>query len=140
LITPSKAYVVVDSNLSAGAKIAQSCHALVELVRHEPEMAQLWNEGPNVLIVLEADHGTLYSKFVELIPSAGVHEFCEPDFHGKMTAFGVFNEGAHVNVPLSELSLSRSKNFVAEWKARRRENKMRGHLPGTESSTHIGSR
>ena len=48
-----KLYIVVDSALEPGPKVAQACHALAEYLFLFPEKARTWHESSNTLVILE---------------------------------------------------------------------------------------
>lgn len=114
-------YVVVDEKLSAGAKIAQSGHALVEFGRTRPDLIEHWQTEGNTLIVLEGDESALLRVWTwALKRGSGASMFQEPDFNKAVTAVAVYCEPGILTFPLAK-----SKGAYGERKARKREAKMR---------------
>jgi hypothetical protein len=81
-----KLYVVVDSALKSGLKIAQACHAMRSFAAKYPELELDWYQNSNNIVVLEHPDVLSLSDFLQ---SKGfkVARFHEPDQDGAMTGF-----------------------------------------------------
>lgn len=100
-----KLYVVTRSDLSPGARCAQSCHAIRLFAEEHPEADREWYRGSNNLVVLEAENegallGLAAKARSESIPAV---EFREPDFADAVTAIAVGGEAGRF---LSSLPLA----------------------------------
>lgn len=129
---PARMYVIVDKKLSSGAKAAQAGHALMNYSYYHPEVTARWQDEGNVLIILQTDRGSLQFfydfLFAEDFPS-GV--FFEPDFNYDLTAVAVIGN-SDIRPLLTGVPLAKSQGPWGEWKARRRENKMRKEIGITD--------
>lgn len=86
-----KLYVITRADLSAGARCAQSCHALRLFAEEHPDADREWYRASNNLVVLEAqDEGALLGLAAKA-KSLGVpaSEFREPDFADAVTAIAL---------------------------------------------------
>jgi peptidyl-tRNA hydrolase len=100
-----KLYIVTRSNLPAGARAAQSCHALRAFSEKHPEIDRLWYKTSNNLVVLEApDEQSLYALHLRARTQGIPHAvFREPDFDNAITALALSPEARKLvsNLPLA---------------------------------------
>lgn len=86
-----KLYIVVRSDLPAGAQCAQACHALRAFVAAHPTIDREWFETSNNLVVLQApgldDVARLLRRAQgDSLPVAAFHE---DDMGGELTAIAL---------------------------------------------------
>lgn len=84
-------YVVTRADLSPGAQIAQSCHALRAFVEKHPELDQAWHRaGGNLVCLSVPDERELYNLLYDAdsldLALAG---FCEEDLGNQLTALAL---------------------------------------------------
>jgi peptidyl-tRNA hydrolase len=98
-------YVVVRSDLAAGAQLAQSCHALSSFAHLYRAQHDAWQAGEQNLVVLSvADENALGELLrVAMASGAKAAAFHEPDFGNELTAFAVSGDAARL---LSSLPLA----------------------------------
>lgn len=87
----SKLYIIVRSDLPAGAQVAQSCHAIRLFGAQHPEVDEEWYQHSNNLVCLQVPD---LSALLELADQAelGGHlhsVFREPDFGDEPTAMAL---------------------------------------------------
>jgi peptidyl-tRNA hydrolase len=83
-----KLYIVTRSDLSPGARCAQSCHAIRLFAEEHPDADREWYRGSNNLVVLEAENEGALMGLAAKARSEGIaaSEFREPDFADAVTA------------------------------------------------------
>lgn len=86
-----KLYVVVRSDLPAGAQCAQACHGLRAFVAAHPEEDKRWYEQSNNLVILEVADESALEQLADRCSAADVScsRFHEPDFKDSLTAVAV---------------------------------------------------
>ena len=84
-----KLYLVSRSDLPAGLRAAQLCHALREFVAHHPEHDLNWYLSSNTLVLLEARDELELKELLERLQQHPTAAFHEPDLGGSLTAFAV---------------------------------------------------
>lgn len=100
-----KLYIVCRNDLSPGAQVAQSCHALAEFARWHPELFNAWmTPDQHNIVCLSASQEELDRVFPllwdEQIPVARFHE---SDLGAELTALAVAESGSKL---LSHLPLA----------------------------------
>lgn len=101
-----KLYVVTRADLSPGAIVAQSCHAVSAFAVRFPEEHRAWHaEGQNLVVLAALDEKRLGGKMGRLEDVHGIPcvAFYEPDLEGALTAFSVSDVAAKY---LSQLPLA----------------------------------
>lgn len=100
-------YVVTRKDLSPGARLAQSCHALRQFSAEHPELDKDWFETSNYLVCLEAECELELNYFVDVAESKGIRYsvFREPDLDNQLTAV-TFEPGDITRRMLSRLPLA----------------------------------
>lgn len=100
-----KLYIVTRSDLSPGARCAQSCHAMRLFSAEHPEPDRAWYVGSNNLVVLEAENEGALMALAAKARSEGIpaSEFREPDFADAVTAVAL---GGAMSRYLSSLPLA----------------------------------
>jgi len=77
----------VRKDLSPGAKIAQSCHALINFREQHELLAKQWIKNSNYIIILEADLNIIYDLLSNAEKYSIVHSwFNEPDMNNEITS------------------------------------------------------
>ncbi len=83
-----KLYVMVDSGLSSGLKMAQACHALRLFGDEHSEIELEWYKGSSNIVVLEHDEVGEVARELESLGYL-VSRFHEPDLDNLLTAICV---------------------------------------------------
>ena len=100
-----KLYVVVRADLSPGAQVAQSCHALRLFVSEHPEIDRRWFETSNNLVCLKtANEQTLVALADQARDRSVARSLVrEPDFDDSATALTIEPAGQSLvsNLPLA---------------------------------------
>lgn len=96
-------YVIVDSALKAGLKMAQSIHAFQSFADEYPDLHHSWFKNSNNIVVLETDELDLWAKKMEQLDLSH-STFREPDLADQLTAICVEPAGKR---HLRKLSLAR---------------------------------
>lgn len=83
-----KLFVIVQSALSAGLKIAQALHAFRQFVESYPHLEGYWFKEHNNIVVLQSED---LSSLAERLETEGfrISKFCEPDLNDTLTAICV---------------------------------------------------
>jgi hypothetical protein len=80
-----KLYIIVDSSLSPGLKMAQGIHASKLFEREYPELEQQWYEESNNIVVLEHEDLVDVARELEQL-GYKLSRFHEPDLDDALTA------------------------------------------------------
>src|SRR5512143_886940 len=107
-----KLFVIVRSDLPAGAQAVQSVHAALQFSFLYPEQLGPWNKASNNIALLQISDETKLSELFAKANDAAVagrniyfSAFCEPDFDDQMTAVCLFGADAHRLVSSLPLAL-----------------------------------
>ena len=101
-----KLYVVTRSNLSPGAIVAQSCHAVSAFAVRFPDEHRAWHaHGQNLVVLAAHDESALdwLMRALEGVQQIPCVAFFEPDLDNALTAFAVSDRAAKL---LSQLPLA----------------------------------
>lgn len=100
-----KLYIVTRSDLSPGARLAQSAHAAIAFVLAFPESSRTWHDSSNNLVILEAPSEDALQGLAARAAKAGVPcvTFQEPDMGGTTTAVALGRDAARLvsSLPLA---------------------------------------
>lgn len=100
-----KLYIITRSDLPAGARAAQACHAMRQWSQDCREDDAVWFAESNTLVLLETADETALEALLSRARAAGVAnaEFREPDFQDALTAIAIGWTGARLvsNLPLA---------------------------------------
>jgi peptidyl-tRNA hydrolase len=98
-------YIVVRSDLPAGAQLAQACHALGAFEAEHRDLYRAWHAGENNLVVLSVPTDLELSALIGRAKEAHVPHatFREPDFDGALTGVAL---GASAKKLVSQLPLA----------------------------------
>jgi hypothetical protein len=98
-------YVIVRADLSAGAQLAQSCHAVSAFAYRYRVEHDAWQANDQNLVVLSVENESALGELLCVVAGSGakVAAFHEPDFGNQLTAFAVSGEAARL---LSSLPLA----------------------------------
>lgn len=90
-----KMYVIVRSDLPAGALCAQACHGLRAFIAAHPEVDRRWYEESNNLVILEIPDEAALEQLASRCEDAGTPyaRFHEPDFGDTLTAVAIAPTG-----------------------------------------------
>lgn len=104
-----KLYIVVRSDLSPGAQMAQSVHAFREFVEEHPEIEYDWYKNSNTIVILAANDEQHLMELEQAGKSLGlkISKFREPDMNHQVTSI-VFEPGQKTSEFLSTLKLAGS--------------------------------
>lgn len=93
-----KFYVIVRADLSPGAQIAQSCHAVVAFANEHRGIHDHWRDTSNVIVCLQVhDEASLLALAREASVRGCEHAvFREPDFGNAATAVALAPSGAEI--------------------------------------------
>ena len=86
-----KLYIITRSDLPAGARAAQACHAMRQWSADQPEEDRTWFEDSNTLVLLEApDEPALEALLGRARDKDVPHAvFREPDLQDALTAVAI---------------------------------------------------
>lgn len=86
MATHQKLYIVIQSNLKAGMKIAQGVHAAIAFTMRYPDLSKQWHDHSNNIVCLQSDD---IRGLADELEGKGLRlsRFHEPDLEGELTAF-----------------------------------------------------
>lgn len=93
-----KLYVAVNKHLSPGARVAQSCHAVIDFGVQHPEVHREWHQKSNTIVCLQADGENDILDIADDCVAEGIEHVIvrEPDMDDYVTAIAVAPAGAHL--------------------------------------------
>ncbi len=105
-----KLYIIVRNDLSPGAQIAQSCHALREFCEKHKSLDEQWFSTSNYIVCLSAKSEQHLKDILDKCEQRGlpIAEFREPDMDNQITAISV-GPDEQAKKLLSNLPLALSK-------------------------------
>ena len=80
-----KLYIVLDSELASGLKMAQACHAMRAFIDEHSELDKAWFSESNNIVVLEHPDIVTFAAKVEA-NGLKLSRFLEPDLDNALTA------------------------------------------------------
>lgn len=100
-----KLYVIVRSDLPAGAQLAQACHGLRAFVAEHPAVDRAWYETSNNLVALQVPDEHALIALADRAAEDGIPHalFLEPDFDNEATAIALGPTGRRLvsSLPLA---------------------------------------
>lgn len=86
-----KLYIVTRSDLPAGARAAQLCHAMRQWSEDQPSADREWFEKSNTLVLLETPDESALEALLGHAAKKGVPHamFREPDLQDELTAIAI---------------------------------------------------
>lgn len=84
----SKLYLITRRDLSPGAQLAQSVHAMREFVEEYPEIERVWYKNSNTIVILSVDTVDDLYYLVDKASELDIKfsRFFEPDLGNELTA------------------------------------------------------
>ena len=86
-----KLFVIVRADLSPGAQVAQTAHAVAEFSIAHPDAFRSWAAEQRTIVCLNIQNEATLADLLKLAEAKGVARagFTEPDFGGELTAIAL---------------------------------------------------